>query len=73
MTCISGYDDASNDAGNAESNFDYYGVQYTSLRGMFPFLHSECIKLQKGRLRNEMPLNFILKERFLVFKNFDQS
>ena len=40
---------------------------------MFPFLHRECIKLQKGRLRNETPLNFILKERFLVFKNFDQS
>ncbi|CAH3024512.1 unnamed protein product [Porites evermanni] len=35
MTCVSGYDDASNDPGNAESNFDYNGVQYT-------FLIEEC-------------------------------
>ena len=59
MTCISGYDDASNDPGNAESNFDYHGAIHVPHRGMFPFLHRECIKLQKGRLRNEMPLNFI--------------
>ena len=37
MTCISGYDDASNDPGNAESNFDYHGVQYT-------FLIEECFR-----------------------------
>ena len=40
---------------------------------MFSFLHTECINLHEGRLRNKMHLHSTLKGCFFVLKDFDQS
>ena len=41
--------------------------------GMFSFLHSECINLHEGRLRNKMYLHSTLFCCFFALKDFDQS
>lgn len=56
MTCISGYDDASNDAGNAESNFDYHGVKYTSLiEECFHFYTENALSYRKSGYEMKRP------------------
>ena len=56
-----------------ESNYFCYAATCFPHIGMFPFLHRECNNLQRGRLRNKMYFNFILKEYFVVLIDFDQS
>ena len=41
--------------------------------GMFSCFHRECVNLQKASLRHKMYFNSILKDVFLVFKDFNQS
>ena len=56
MTCISGYDDASNDAGNAENNFDYHGVQYTFLiEESFHFYTENALSYRKAGYEMKYP------------------
>ena len=63
----------SNDPGKVESNFFCYAAMCFPHIGMFSFLHRECINLLKGRLRDKMYLNSILKGCFFMLKDFDQS
>ena len=54
----------SNDPGKVESNFFCYAAMCFPHKGMFSFLHRECINLLKGRLRDKIYLNSILKGCF---------
>ena len=63
----------SNDPDKVDSNFFCYAAMCFPHIGMFSFLHRKCINLLKGRLRDKMYLNSILKGCFFMLKDFDQS
>ena len=53
-----------------ESNSFCYAAMCFPHIGIFSFLHRECINLLKGRLRDKIYLNSILKGCFFFVKRF---